>query len=147
MDKPKLYIITGLPYAGKTTLARKLKERFKVQYASVDEELARGHYDIPAMSQQDWNDVYTSAYAKLEKLLQAGNSVVFDGASLKKSERQNLRGIAERNNAEPRLLYVATPVDVIRTRWRINQSTHARGHLREYLLKHAVERFEAPGPE
>jgi predicted kinase len=89
-----LYVVSGLPYAGKSVLSRELVLRFGFGYASVDDEITDGRYDVTAMSQQDWNDVYSRAYDRLETLLQGGGSVVFDGASLTRRERETLRKIA-----------------------------------------------------
>src|SRR5215471_597441 len=111
MNKQKLYIITGLPYSGKTVLSRELMKRFGFGYASVDDEITNGNYEVTEMNQQDWKDVYFRAYEKLERLLCDSKPVVFDGASLKRSERQNLRNIAEKCGAESVLIYVNTSPD------------------------------------
>ena len=96
-----LYIITGLPYAGKTTLTNELVKRFKFTAVSVDEAIDEGGYVLEQMTQKDWNVVYSKAYEKLKRLLQNGKTVIFDGASLKRSERETLRQIAEAGNATP----------------------------------------------
>lgn len=40
MPAPKLYILTGLPYSGKTTLRKALVQRLRVQTVSVDEMMS-----------------------------------------------------------------------------------------------------------
>ena len=147
MTKPKLYIVTGLPYAGKTVLSRELVRRFGFGYASVDAEIDKGSYDITKMVQHDWDDVYTRAFDKLEALLQSGTTTVFDGASLQKSQRQMLREIAVKCGAEPVLIYVNTPYEEITRRRVANMTTRQRGHLEDASMNDALAMFEEPAPD
>src|SRR3982750_2369507 len=96
MSNQRLYILTGLSYAGKTTLSNELASRLGLKQASVDSEIIKGGYDVGKMDQDDWNAVYSRAYDKLELYLSKGDSVVFDGASLTRHERDNLRQIASK---------------------------------------------------
>jgi predicted kinase len=46
---PRLFIVTGLPYAGKSVLSRELVRRLGCGYASVDSEVVRRHWKrVPA---------------------------------------------------------------------------------------------------
>ncbi len=144
MSTLKLYIITGRPYAGKSTLSRELVRRFGFGYAAVDDEITGGGYDVTTMSLDDWGDVYTRAYDKLEALLRAGRTVVFDGASPRLAERRRLRGIARRCGAEPRLVYVDTPADVVAARRLRNMASRERAHLQDETMNLALSMFEEP---
>ncbi|GII57940.1 hypothetical protein Pth03_63290 [Planotetraspora thailandica] len=139
-----MYIVTGLPYAGKSVLSRELVRRFGFGYASVDDEITSGRYDVTTMSQPDWNDVYSRAYDKLESLLRAGQTVVFDGASLTRSERRNLRTIAEQCGAVPVLVYVDTSPEETAERRLKNVSTRERAHLKGETMRTALGMFEEP---
>jgi predicted kinase len=141
---PRLYIVTGLPYAGKSVLSRELVRRFDFAYASVDDEITSGGYDVTTMDQEDWNDVYSRAFEKLETLLRAGQTVVFDGASLKRSQRESLRDTAQRCGAEPLLVYVDTPPEEVAARRRRNLATQERAHLRDETMATALDMFEEP---
>ncbi|GAG93899.1 unnamed protein product, partial [marine sediment metagenome] len=55
MDKQFLYIITGLPYSGKTTLKTEMMRRFGYPTVSVDEYLSKGNYIVEEMTQKDWD--------------------------------------------------------------------------------------------
>lgn len=79
--KQFLYIVTGLPFAGKTTLTKKLVERFGFEVASVDEMLDKGNFVVEKMSYDDWGIVYTQAFDRLKELLKQGKSVIFDGGA------------------------------------------------------------------
>jgi len=139
-----LYIVTGLPYAGKTTLTNKLVERFGYEVVSVDEQIDQGNYIVEKMTQDDWNVVYSKAFDKLKRLLTESKTVIFDGGSLKRSERNTLREIAEGLNNESRLIYVKIPKREITQRWLKNQTTKERDHLEEQPLNFAFDLFEEP---
>lgn len=147
MNKLTLYIITGLPYAGKTTLTNELVKRSKFTVVSVDEAIDEGGYIVEQMTQKDWDAVYTRAYERLKKYLSEGKTVIFDEANLKRSERETARQIAEANNATPVLIYVKTPKEEIKRRWLENQKTKTRGHLEEKSLNLAFSLFEEPQPD
>lgn len=147
MNAPRLYIVTGLPYSGKSVLSHELIKRFGFSYASVDAEITKGNYDVTKMSQQDWNDVYTRAYESLEWLLRSGKTTIFDGASLTRHERQNLRSIAKDCSAEPVLIYVNTPFEETMQRRARNVTTEERAHLQDETVAKAKALFEEPGTD
>jgi predicted kinase len=139
-----LYIVTGLPFSGKTTLTEKLKNRFSFKVASVDEMLDKGNYVVEEMSQDDWNTVYSQAFEKLKELLRKGKTVIFDGASLKKSERDTLRGIAESLNVPCKLIYLNTSRHEIAERRRQNLKLKQRDQLEDVTMEKALSMFEEP---
>ncbi len=142
-----LYIITGLPYAGKSTLTKKLVEKFNFTVTSVDKFLDTKDFKSDTMSQADWDLVYSEAYKELELYLRENKDVIFDGGSLKKSERETLREIAKKSNANSKLIYVSAPSEKIKERWLENQTTKERGHLEENSLNTAFDMFEEPTPD
>jgi predicted kinase len=121
--------------------------RFGFGYASVDSEITSGNYDVTKMTQQDWNDVYTRAFDTLTSLLQSGKTTVFDGASLKHSERDTLRKIAKDCAAEPVLIYVNTSLEETAERRLKNLSTQERAHLKDETMRKALAMFEVPGED
>lgn len=145
MAKQVLYIVTGLPYSGKTILTKELVRKLGVSVASVDDFLDK--YIVKNMAQKDWDKVYSQAFEKLEKLLNGGKSVVFDGASLKRSERDTLRAIANKCGVESKLIYVKTDIAEIKRRQLKNIREKTRGHLEDALLNNAIRMFEEPNEE
>lgn len=140
-----LYSLTGLPYSGKTTLRKELIKRFGFSYISIDEimdekDMWRKGHPI----QEDWNVAYSEAYEKLKNLLRNGDSVIFDGASLKFKERETQRQIAEECGVDWKLIYVNTPKEVIIKRRLENLETKDRGHLNKREMEVAFGMFEEP---
>lgn len=136
-----------MPYAGKSVLSRLLTERYGFGNASVDDEIIQGKYDVTQMTQQDWNDVYSRAFQKLENLLKGGQTVIFDGAGLRYRERQSLRNTATECGAGPVLIYVNTSPEEIVARRLKNMSTQTRAHLKDETMRQALSMFEEPTPD
>lgn len=96
------------------------------------------------MIQRDWDLVYDEAYQKLESLLNSGKTVIFDGGSLIKSERNTLKDIAEKCGVSWKLIYINTQKEVISERRRNNLSTKERDQLADETMDRAFEMFEEP---
>jgi len=142
-----LYIVTGRPYAGKTVLSRELVRRLGFGYASVDDHITAGGYDVTAMDQPDWNRVYSLAFERLEEMLLAGRTVVFDGASLTLRERQSLRAIAAACGADAMLVYVNTSADETARRRNRAAATQERAQLADVTMLVALAMFEEPAAD
>lgn len=144
MDNQTLYIVTGLPFSGKTTLITQLIKKMNLQVVSVDEFLSKDQYIIEDMTQNDWNKVYSQAFEKLERMLQKGQSVVFDGGSLLKSERDCLKGIAKKLGVRSKLVYAKTNVNEIKKRVEENRRLKKRDDVEDKTLEKAIKMFEEP---
>lgn len=142
-----LYILTGLPYSGKTTLTNELVKRFGFDRVSTDDVIDARGYDVEAMAQEDWDSVYAEGYDKLIKLLMEGKTVVLDLGNLMRSERNTARRIAESLGCEYKLIYLDVPVCEIKERWAKNEVTQERGQLDEVTLERALGMFEEPASD
>jgi len=147
MIKAKLYILTGLPYAGKTTLTNELVNRFGFSVVSVDEFIDEKGFEVEQMSQDDWGLVYSKTYERLKKYLTDGKTVILDIGNLKRSERETARRIAESMGVEHKLIYVNTPIEEVKKRREANQQTQERGHLEDATINRALSMFEEPTPD
>lgn len=147
MKTPTLYTLTGLPYAGKSTLRNELVRRFGWVVISIDDintERGVGLDERRPITQDDWNTTYTVAYDRLKKYLAEGKNVIFDGGSLLFEERETQRNIAESIGAQTKLIYVNTSLDEIKARWLENQQTRVRGHVPKSLFADALNMWEEP---
>jgi predicted kinase len=144
MLKQTLYIMTGLPYSGKTTLTKELVKRFGFSVVSMDDIMEEKGLDSATMVQDDWNAVYSEAYEKLKSLLKDGKSVIVDCGNLPVHERETPRNIATSFGITSKLIYINTSKEEILRRWEENQTTKQRGHLEETGLNFAFELFEEP---
>jgi len=93
-NTPILFVICGLPAAGKTTLAKEIESKHKAVFLSEDEwmdKLFGTFYD---------HDLEREGIAEIQKnlaqkILNSGASVVLDGGYWSKQERDGLRAAAK----------------------------------------------------
>lgn len=78
VERPVLYIFSGLPGTGKTTLARRLAERLKATYLRID-TVEQGLRDLCAIDVQ--GEGYGLAYRVAADNLRLGVSVVADSCN------------------------------------------------------------------
>lgn len=146
MEKQKLYILTGLPYSGKTTLRNELIKSFGFSIVSVDDINDEKGVGVPE-TQEVWDWSYSEAYRRLKESLEQGKTTIFDGASLRFSERQTQRDICKSLGIECVLIYVKTPIEEINARREKNLKTKERGHVRDDHFAKAQEIWDEPTPE
>jgi predicted kinase len=80
MPKPLLILMCGVPFAGKTTLARAIAVQCGWQYISLDMvNTERGvGMDGQAIPLHEWEQTYAEAYRRVAAALRAGASVMYD---------------------------------------------------------------------
>ena len=149
MNKPCLYILCGLPFAGKTTLARALERQLDIALVELDAiNTARGvglHGE--AISPEEWDETYAEAYRQLDTFLAAGQSVLFDAASFTKAQRDFLRTLAGKRGSSSLVIYLDVSEAEARQRWLQNRATGARYDVRDEDFAQVVNFFEPPTPE
>ena len=146
---PRVYILCGLSFSGKTMLAQALVRRFDLLHVSIDEiNGSRGvGLDNAWISPEDWDITYTESYRQLDECLRSGRSVIYDAGNFQRSEREKTRAFAAQRGADTLLIYVTTPAAVVRQRWLRNRSTHERHDVREDNFELGLALFEPPTPD
>ncbi|HUD44132.1 MAG TPA: ATP-binding protein [Patescibacteria group bacterium] len=140
-----LYILTGLPYSGKTTLRKELIRRFSFKTVSIDEIMdERAMWREGHPTQEDWNIAYSEAYRRIKEHLTDGNSVIFDYGNLPLHERENARKIADSLGIPHKLIYINTPKEEILRRRQENEETKERGQLDQEMMDRALNMFVEP---
>lgn len=145
----RLYILCGLPFAGKSTLARAMAAQDGLTIVAIDainDERGLG-IDAAPISPEEWDGTYAEAFHRLDATLAAGESVIFDAASFTRAQRDDLRRVAARHGARARVLWVDVPQAVATERWRRNRETGERYDVRDEDFAQVVERFEPPTPD
>jgi len=141
MSRPTLYLICGLPGAGKTTRALKIARDTGAVRLCPDEWLeamAISLVDYPIRFRlQD----HMTKHGEI--LLRAGVSVVVEYGSWSRSERDVIREMAERAGAATELHFVDAPLPELARRVRERGGVDATRLVEEVLLKFP-EKFERP---
>ena len=149
MNEPRLYILCGLPYAGKTTLAKELVKRFGFVYIDIDQ--INTNFDVglvgAPISPEAWKRTYTEAYKQLKDALGAGQSVLFEGASYTKELRDQLRTIAFEREGVSQVIYVDISESEARQRLHSNRITQHRHDVHDDNFAIVANHFEPPAQE
>ncbi|HVT78102.1 MAG TPA: ATP-binding protein [Acidimicrobiales bacterium] len=128
----RLYVMCGLPGAGKTTRAKELAAEHNAVRMTPDDILA----DL--WDQEARASLEAAMWDEAQALLAAGTNVVIDFGSWARAERDVLREGARRIGVEVELCYLDLPLDelVRRVEYR-NREGISRAHLEEW--QHVIE--------
>ncbi len=136
---PSLYIMCGVPFAGKTTVALALVRQVGFRRVAIDDiNDERGIWD-------DAIGLTPEAYRRIDLLLAQGHAVIDDSVNHTWVLRERLRAIAARNGASATVLYIAVPAAEARCRWVLrNRQTEERGDVRDEDFATVLDNFEPP---
>lgn len=142
----RLFVLCGLPFAGKTTLARALVARFGwtlIRIDTINDERGLGLHGS-AITPEQWSETYVMAFGRLGDALRRGETVVFDAVSFTVSQRDDVREIAGQHNVPTIVLYVTTGEAQARERWQRNRQERGRHDVRDEDFANVVDNFEPP---
>jgi predicted kinase len=115
-----LFLMLGVPGAGKTTAAKFIAEASGATHLWADLERQQ-RFGKPPYSHQENVSLYGDLNRTALKLIAAGKSVVYDAAFNFRADRELLRGLAGRHNVRTVIVWVVAPEVVARAR----ATTHA----------------------
>ncbi|MEK7594907.1 MAG: ATP-binding protein [Patescibacteria group bacterium] len=136
MDKPKLYLMVGYPGAGKTTVAQTIADHTGAVHLWSDAE-RHNMFPNPSHSEQESLELYDNLNERTEQLLSQGESVIFDTNFSFRADRQKLREIANRQNAETIVLWINTSAEIAKER-----AVGAEINRNGYMASMSEERFD-----
>ena len=145
MKKPTQYLLVGLPYSGKTTLAKELENKHDFARISIDELKFRAGYenvgddDVP---DKVWLKFFKEADILITKHLKEGRNLVNEYAWITKEWRDRAKKVAKDVGFETKIIYVNTPIDVVQKRWKENEKSKERFHWPEHEFINYLKDFE-----
>lgn len=136
----------GLPFSGKTTLAKKIADYIKCEFIGFDSLWKKLESKIdPKMDKEDeWKFIIKKAHEKIRKSLRNNLSVVYDDINARYEHREALRHIARECNAATKVIFVDTPITTIKEREKINKLTKKRHDVAVENFKKALSQFQKP---
>lgn len=146
MAKSTLYILCGLPFAGKTTIAKKLAEipgMYHVEVDMIKRELGFG-LDGKSTTEPEWAQIFAESYRRLIAALEAGQNVLFDATNYARGVRDQLRKLAHQQGAACAVIYVVVSADVANRRRQQNQVTLEREKVRDEEFDEVATGFDVP---
>jgi predicted kinase len=96
-NKPVLYVFSGLPGTGKTTLAQNISRIFKAVYLRID-TIEQGIMDLCKFNIQ--GEGYRLAYRIIEDNLKIGNDIISDQCNPWELTRNEFKNLAIENNCK-----------------------------------------------
>ena len=140
-----LYLLCGLAFSGKTTLAAALARHLGAAVVSLDEiNASRGLHGGTGIPVEEWARAHEEALGQVGDLLAAGRSVIVDDTNCFRFLRDDYRAVAERHGVRTTVLYIAAPLALILDRRRENDRTRTRAAVTESVLFDLLEKFEIP---
>lgn len=115
MTPPKLYLFIGAPGAGKTSIAKIIVGSTGAEHIWADDERHK-LFSEPTHSIEESEELYERLNNTADLLLGQGKDVVFDTNFNYFSDRQKLRDIAAKHNAETIIIWVTTADGIARSR-------------------------------
>jgi predicted kinase len=146
----KLYILCGIPFSGKTILAKKIAENpnfIRVDLDEVKFDLFGQSIKDSEINQEGWNKVYQEMYQRIEGFLRQGKNVVNDTGNFTKHERDLVKQIADKLSLETAVVFVNTPEKIAHERLLKNRQTKERFDVEDEDFKQTVAEMQVPTEE
>lgn len=142
ISKATLYIMCGLPFAGKSYTGKKIAELVQGTFISYDQLWKE--LDDSGEKNPSWERLTELAKEKIRESLRNGTSIVYDTLNDVVDQREALREVAKESGHEAITVFMNTPVDVINARRLKNEETKERHTVTDETLEEYIGRFEPP---
>ena len=145
VGKPKLYIMCGLAFSGKTTLASKIASHTNSVLISFDTLWAESEKKNLIREPNDgWKYIRKLAQGQIIKTLSSGRSAVYDDTNVRFEHREEIRVVVSKIGIKTVLVYLETPIKIILQREAENKITRGRHEVDSINFKNAIDQFQAP---
>ena len=146
---PRLIVLCGLPFSGKSTLGRRLADELGLVHLELDQIMASQGVDLSAgaISNAVWITGYREGHRQLDRLLVARRSVVWDAVSFRWSHREKLRRMAKQHGASIHLIWLDIPLADVAQRRAANRLRPVRGDVADADFAMVADGFQPPRAE
>lgn len=135
----------GLAFAGKSTLARKIAKYTGSKFIAFDKLWAKKEKERPiSKDAKGWEFIRKVAKDKILKCLRRGTSVVYDDTNVRFEHREELRKVAKKAGSDSVVIYLSTPLEVIKAREHVNKATGERHEVEPKNFQIVLEQLEPP---
>lgn len=143
----KLFILCGISFAGKSTLAKAIAERFNYAEVDIDDvkcQLYGSDIQDEDLSREDWIRTYAETDHLIEYYLKTGKDVIDASRNFRKEERQLARQIASKLDAEVVVIFVDVPEIVARQRLLENRKKQSRRNVVDEDFEAIIQAMDPP---
>lgn len=144
---PGLIAMCGLPFSGKSVLARALSRELRMRLLSYDAEIYpanRRAAPAGASLAAEYDFVQGIARREIAEILAGGDSLIYDDLLLEREDRRKVAAVAEAHWAGFVLVYLDTPLPVIDERRAANSRTRARASVPDGKIRTDAALLEPP---
>ena len=140
-----LYIMCGLAFSGKSTLARKIAESTGSKLIAFDKLWVEKEKEQPiTKGDEGWRFIRKVAQDEIANTFREGRSVVYDDNNVRFEHREEVRAIAKNLGVKPIVIYLNTPMELIREREKVNKTTSERHEVEPENFQKVAEQLEVP---
>lgn len=143
---PTLYLLMGLPGAGKTTIAKIIEQQTGAVRLSSDEQRLR-LWPQPTFTEKEHTELYAYLNNETEQLLARGDSVIYDANLNRTVHRQEKYAIAEKLQIPTVLIVVHTAAKLAHQRAVVEgdgKENRVFGNLDEAVFNRLKSEIEWP---
>jgi len=141
------YLLVGLPYSGKTTMANYLKNKYGFAHINIDQLKKEAGYgdvgddDVPDVV---WDKIFIAADNLIVKYLSQGKNLANEYAWVTREWRDRAKKVAKDIGFETKIIYLTIDLKEIKKRWLKNSKTKERFHWPKNEFKNYIHDFEKP---
>lgn len=140
-----LYILCGLAFSGKSTLAKKIAKSTGSKIITFDKLWVEKDKEKPVpKGDEGWKFIRKVGQDEIAKALEEGNSVVYDDTNVRFEHREELREVAKKFGARTVVVYLNTPIELIRQREATNKVTGQRHKVGFKNFKTVLDQLQIP---
>lgn len=143
----QLYIFCGIPFSGKSNLAKQIERTLGYKRIDLDEvkfDVFGKEAKDSEINQEGWDKLYQEMYRQIEENLVKGETVIHDTGNFTKYERGLVKKIADKLKIETITVLVDTPKEIARERLIHNRQTNQRFDVSDDDFEATVKEMEAP---
>ena len=145
---PSIFIMSGRPFSGKTTLSKKISERLGIPRVSFDEtwmQVEQEQGKVPGIDDTErWKYINRMCEENARKFLVEGSSVVYDNLGSSFEQRGKIRKLASEEGANSKVVYLDMDNEEVIKRREANLELKERAQVSDENFYRALETFEPP---
>ncbi|MEH2122157.1 ATP-binding protein [Nostoc sp.] len=141
-----LYLLCGLAFSGKSTLAKAIVDYLNYAYVSLDDinkerGLGFGGDGIPV---EEWENTHQIAIGILDNLMQLEQDIILDDTNCFRWLRDRFREVAKRHDYKSKVIYLNVPLEEIYIRMQMNEQTKKRQGIKKEIFAELIQNFQPP---